>query len=136
MHPAITTAMQPTATLSFSKRLLDQLRDRMRYLHFSLQTEEAYVYWVKFFIRWHGLRHPREMGAKEVEAFLVMLSRRSDITPSSQQQALNALIFLYRDFLEIRLSWFRNVHTPPRRQRLQAKVPPPSRAVAQQSFAY
>jgi hypothetical protein len=108
----------------------------MRYLHFSLQTEEAYVYWVKYFIRWHGLRHPREMGAKEVEAFLVMLARRSDIPPSSQQQALNALIFLYRDFLEIRLSWFRNVHTPPRRRQTQVKAPTPSRAVAQQSFAY
>jgi hypothetical protein len=130
-------AMQPTATLSFSKRLLDQLRDRMRYLHFSLQTEEAYVYWVKYFIRWHGLRHPREMGAKEVEAFLVMLARRNDVTPSSQQQALNALIFLYRDFLEIRLSWFRNVHTPPRRRRLQVEAPAPSpRMTAQQSFAY
>lgn len=128
--------MQPTATLSFSKRLLDQLRDRMRYLHFSLQTEEAYVYWVKFFIRWHGLRHPREMGAKEVEAFLVMLARRSDISPSSQQQALNALIFLYRDFLEIRLSWFRNVHLPSPRRRTQVKTPPTSRMAAQQSFAY
>lgn len=127
--------MKPTATLSFSKRLLDQLRDRMRYLHYSLQTEEAYVYWVKFFIRWHGLRHPREMGAKEVEAFLVMLARRSDITPSSQQQALNALIFLYRDLLEIRLTWFRNVSSPASRRRSQPSLPPPS-ASAQQSFAY
>lgn len=135
--------MQPTATLSFSKRLLDQLRDRMRYLHYSLQTEEAYVYWVKFFIRWHGLRHPREMGAKEVEAFLVMLARRSDITPSSQQQALNALIFLYRDLLEIRLTWFRNVSTPARRRARPSQAPStaaPSMAqqsgAAQQSFAY
>lgn len=107
----------------------------MRYLHYSLQTEEAYVYWVKFFIRWHGLRHPREMGAKEVEAFLVMLARRSDITPSSQQQALNALIFLYRDLLEIRLSWFRNMSFPAVRRRTQPKPPPPV-ASAQQSFAY
>jgi hypothetical protein len=128
--------MQPTATLSFSKRLLDQLRDRMRFLHFSLQTEEAYVYWVKFFIRWHGLRHPREMGAKEVEAFLVMLARRSDVSPSSQQQALNALIFLYRDFLEIRLSWFRNVYLPSPRRRTQVKTSPAPRMAAQQSFAY
>jgi Phage integrase, N-terminal SAM-like domain len=57
-------------------RLLDQVRERIRYLHYSLSTETTYVHWVKFFVRWHGrnsggpMRHPREMGAREVEAFL------------------------------------------------------------------
>ncbi len=53
-----------------STRILDQIRERIRYLHFSRSTEDAYLYWCRFFIRWSGTRHPREMGAKEVEAFL------------------------------------------------------------------
>ena len=57
-----------------STRLLDQLRERLRYLHYSLQTEKNYVYWVRWFIRWHGVRHPKDMGGKEVEAFLSMLA--------------------------------------------------------------
>jgi uncharacterized protein YfbU (UPF0304 family) len=60
-----------------STRLLDQVRERIRYLHYSLSTETTYVHWVKFFVRWNGrkgkMRHPREMGALEVEAFLTML---------------------------------------------------------------
>ena len=66
------------APLLHSTRLLDQLRERIRYLHYSFQTEKAYVYWARFFIRWHGrngsMRHPREMGQPEVEAFLSMLA--------------------------------------------------------------
>jgi uncharacterized protein YfbU (UPF0304 family) len=61
-----------------STRLLDQVRERSRYLHYSLQTEKAYLHWVRFFIRWHGrcdkMRHPRDMGKAEVEAFLTMLA--------------------------------------------------------------
>ena len=61
-----------------STRLLDQMRERIRYLHYSLSTEKVYLYWVKFFIRWHGrnsaMRHPRDMGSPEVEAFLTMLA--------------------------------------------------------------
>jgi len=53
------------------RRLLDQLREQLRYLHYSLRTEEAYVHWVRAFVRWSGLRHPRQMGAAEVQAFLL-----------------------------------------------------------------
>jgi Phage integrase, N-terminal SAM-like domain len=64
----------PTPPL-VSKRLLDQVRERLRYMHYSLQTEKSYVYWIKFFILWHGrmgpMRHPREMGGTEVEALRV-----------------------------------------------------------------
>ena len=56
-------------------RLLGQLRERLRYLHYSLRTEQAYVYWVRHFIRFHGMRHPREMAQTEVEAFLTMWPR-------------------------------------------------------------
>ena len=59
-----------------SVKLLDQLRKRIRYLHYSRRTEEAYVYWVKAFVRWHGLRHPAEMGGPEVEAYLTYLAVR------------------------------------------------------------
>ena len=51
-----------------STRLLDQVRERARYLHYSLRTEKAYLYWIRYFVRWHGLRHPRDMGAPEVQA--------------------------------------------------------------------
>ena len=68
--------MKPGKPILQSVRLLDQLRERIRYLHYSLSTEKAYVYWVRFFIRWQGrggvMRHPRDMGAPEVEAFLTM----------------------------------------------------------------
>jgi len=57
-----------------STRLLDQLREQIRYLHYSLRTEEAYVYWVKNFIRFHGLKHPRDMGQAEIESFLTYLA--------------------------------------------------------------
>ena len=57
-----------------STRLLDQLRERLRYVHYSLSTERSYVYWVRGFIRFHGLRHPREMGGPEVESFLSWLA--------------------------------------------------------------
>ena len=66
--------MKPRNPPLQSTRLLDQLRERVRYLHYSLSTEKVYLYWVRFFIRWHGVRHPRDMGAPEVESFLSMLA--------------------------------------------------------------
>jgi Phage integrase, N-terminal SAM-like domain len=84
-----------------SIRLLDQVRERIRYLHYSLQTEKAYLHWVGFFIRWHGrdaaMRHPRDMGAAEVEAFLTMLATERHVSASTHHQALSSLLFLYRE---------------------------------------
>lgn len=85
-------------------RLLDQLRAAMLRHHFSLKTEQAVVYWVKFFIRWHGMQHPRELGNREIEAFLSMLRQRSDLPPSSWAQAASALTFLYREVLGMAVS--------------------------------
>ena len=87
-----------SGTPSFtSTRLLDQLRERLRYLHYSLQTEKAYLYWVRFLIRWHGrggvMRHPRDMGAAEVEAFLNMITNDRQVSPSTHNQALSAILF-------------------------------------------
>ena len=98
-------------------RLLDQLRERIRYLHYSLQTERAYLYWARFFIRWHGrggvMRHPRDMGATEVEAFLNMLANERQISPSTHNQALSALLFLYREVLAVDLPWLNGLNRPP-----------------------
>jgi integrase len=70
-----------------STRQLDQVRERIRYLHYSLQTEKAYLYWARYFIRWHGrggtLRHPRYMGQAEVEAFLTMLAVERQVSPAT-----------------------------------------------------
>lgn len=78
-----------------STRVLAQLRERLRLLHYSLRTEEVYVYWVKAFIRFHGVRHPAEMAGPEVEAFLTHLAHDRNVAPSTHSQALSALLFFY-----------------------------------------
>ena len=95
-----------------SARLLDQVRERARYLHYSLSTEKAYLYWVRFFIRWHQLKHPRDMGAPEVEAFLTMLATQRRVSTSSHNQALSALLFLYREVLVTDLPWMDGIKRP------------------------
>lgn len=90
-------------------RLLDQVRARMRRLGLSLRTEEAYVGWIRRFILAHGKRHPREMGAREVESFLTLLAVRDGVSASTQNQALAALLFLYRQVLDQDLPWMDNV---------------------------
>ncbi|MHB0975343.1 MAG: integron integrase [Thiobacillus sp.] len=98
-------AKPDTATVSDKPRLLDQMRALIRVKHYSLRTEKTYLYWVKFFIRWNGMRHPADMGAPEVEAFLSMLANERNVAASTQNQALAALLFLYRDLLDIDLPW-------------------------------
>jgi len=87
-------------------RLLDQVREIIRVKHYSIRTEEAYVQWIKRFIFFHGKRHPREMGATEIEAFLTDLAVRGKVAGSTQNQALNALVFLYQKVLHIELGEF------------------------------
>src|SRR5438876_4206967 len=82
-------------------RLLDQVREVLRLKHYSIRTEEAYVQWIKRFIFFHGKRHPREMGAREIEMFLTDLAVRGKVAASTQNQALNALVFLYKEVLHI-----------------------------------
>jgi integron integrase len=95
-----------------SARLLDQVRERARYLHYSLSTEKAYLYWIRFFIRWQQMKHPRDMGAAEVEAFLTMLATERRVSSSSHNQALSALLFLYREVLAIALPWMDGIKRP------------------------
>ena len=84
-------------------RLLDQVRNKLRVLHYAIRTEEAYVEWIRRFILFHNKRHPREMGAKEIEAFLTHLAVDGHVAASTQTQALSALLFLYRSILQIEL---------------------------------
>ena len=106
------TAATPSSTL------VDVLRREIRTRHMSLRTEDTYVYWVRDFVRFHGRRHPREMGAAEVEAYLTMLANGRRVAASTHNQALSALLFLYRAVLKVELPWLDNLQRPRRSQRL------------------
>jgi site-specific recombinase XerD len=82
-----------------SKKLLDQVGDAIRLKHYSYRTEQAYVGWIKRYIYFHDMRHPSEMGAAGVEAFLTHLAVKEHVAASTQNQALSALLFLYREVL-------------------------------------
>ena len=96
----------------------------MRLKHLSRRTEEAYEAWIRRFIRFHGRRHPREMGKQEVEAFLTHLAVERNVAPSTQNQALGALLFLYRDVLRCELGWLDGVERPRRPKRLPVVLTP------------
>ena len=74
-------------------KLLDQVRDRLRVKHYSMKTETIYVHWIKRFILFHGKRHPADMGSSEIEAFLTHLAVDGQVSASTQNQALSALLF-------------------------------------------
>jgi integron integrase len=101
-----------------STRLLEQVRERVRYLHYSLSTEKAYIYWVRWFVRFHHLRHPRDMGAAEAKAFLTMLATERKVASSTHNQALSALLFLYREVLDLELPWLDGLQRPTRPKRI------------------
>jgi hypothetical protein len=84
-------------------RLLDQVRQVLRVRHYAIKTEQCYIEWIRRFILFHGKRHPRDMGAAELEQFLTDLAVRGHVSASTQNQALNALVFLYKQVLEIEL---------------------------------
>jgi integron integrase len=107
-----------------STRLLGQVREQARYLHYSLRTEKAYVYWVRLFVRWHGLKHPRDMGPAEVQAFLTMLASERNVSSSTHNQALSALLFLYREVLGIDLPWLQDLDRPRYTRRIPTVLTP------------
>ena len=90
-------------------KLLDQVRDRLRVKHYSLRTEGAYLAWIRRYILFHNKRHPREMGKVEVEVFLSDLAVHWKVAASTQNQALAACLFLYREVLAIDLPWLDHV---------------------------
>ena len=85
------------------RKLLDRVRDRIRVKHYSYRTEETYVQWIRRFILFHNKRHPSEMGGDEVNAFLTYLAVDENVAASTQNQALSAILFLYREVLELDL---------------------------------
>ena len=99
-------------------KLLDQVRERIRTKHYSIRTETQYVHWIRRFILFHGKKHPKDMGAPEVEAFLTHLAVEDHVAAATQNQALSALLFLYREVLGIDLPWLDNVTRAKRPQRL------------------
>ena len=90
-------------------KLLEQVRQRLRVGHYSLRTEQTYLPWIKRYILFHGKRHPREMGKAEIEAFLTHLAVERHVSAATQNQALNAILFLYRSVLEIDMPWMTDV---------------------------
>ena len=96
-------------------KLIDQVRDRLRVKHYSIRTEQVYVDWIRRYIFFHDKRHPKDMGAEDVEAFLTHLAVAGKVAAATQNQAKSALLFLYREVLAIQLPWLENI--------TQAKAP-------------
>ncbi|PYJ49789.1 MAG: hypothetical protein DME87_08360 [Verrucomicrobia bacterium] len=114
-------------------KLLDQVRNVIRIKHYSIRTEQAYVDWIKRFILFHGKRHPGEMAEEEVAQFLTHLARDMNVAASTQNQALSALLFLYKEVLKHEIGWLEKVE--------RAKKPPKlpvvlSRSEVKEIFAH
>ena len=105
-----------SSTPQQSGKLESQLIESMRIKQFARSTEETYTYWYRWFVRFHQLRHPKTMGAKEIEAFLTHLARNRGVARSTQNQALNALIFLHREVLRIDVEGIHALRARIRRQ--------------------
>ena len=103
-----------------TKRLVDRVREEIRTRHYSLQTEKAYWYWIRYFVLFHKKRHPAEMGAAEVTAFLSWLATERDVAAATQNQALSALLFLYKHVLGRALPWLEDLVRAQRPVRLPA----------------
>jgi len=105
-------------------KLLDQMRAELRVSHYSIRTEHAYLDWVRRFILFHGKRHPKEMGANEVGAFLSHLAVDRSVSPSTQNQAKSAILFLYKRVLNIELPWLDEVVQAKRKTHLPVVLTP------------
>ena len=116
--PSTGAGADTVATDAPPRRLLDQVRERVRYLHYSIRTEEAYVHWVRAFVRFHGLRHPKGMGGEQVQAFLTWPSVERHVSASSHRQALSALLFLFQQVFGQQLPWMAEINRPQRKPRL------------------
>lgn len=99
-------------------RLLDQVREAIRTRHYSIRTEESYIRWIREYILFSGKRHPEQLGAKEVSAFVSHLAVKRKVAASTQNQALSALLFLYREVLDHPIEWVDDVERAKRPKRL------------------
>ena len=95
--------------MSRKSPLLASVRHKIRLLHYSIRTEQSYLYWIKYYIRFHDRRHPKELGVAEIESFLTHLAVSRNVSASTQNQALSAILFLYQKVLEIDLPSLENV---------------------------
>ena len=105
-------------------RLLEQLRATIRVRHYSIRTEDVYADWARRFILFHGKRHPRDLGAAEVGAFLTHLAVARQVAASTQNQAKSALLFLYREVLGVQLPWLDEIVVAKDRRRLPVVLTP------------
>jgi len=110
--------VEPSGGSGRKRKLLDQVSDAIRTRHYSYRTEQAYVGWIKRYILFHGKRHPAEMGKAEIERFLTALAVQRRVAPSTQNQALAAILFLYKDVLERDPGWLDDIVRAKRPQRL------------------
>ena len=116
-YPPQTAVISGSAPAA-APRLLDEVRRRLRLKHYSLRTESIYIGWIRRFILANAKRHPRDMGASEVEGFLSHLAVSGHVAASTQNQALSALLFLYREVLGITLPWMETMVRAKRPQRV------------------
>jgi hypothetical protein len=86
------------------KKLLDVVRDKIRFKHYSISTEKTYVFWIKYYILFHQKRHPIDLDKKEIEDFLTFLAVTKKVSPTTQNQVFFALLFLYREVLGVNIS--------------------------------
>jgi integron integrase len=114
----ITAAPSPAIHRAEAPRLQQQVVDAIRTRHYSRRTEQAYWHWTKQFVLWSGKRHPLEMGAPEIGRFLTWLATERDVSASTQRQALSALLFLYKDVLQVDLPWVDGIVHAKQAQRL------------------
>jgi integrase len=98
--------------------LFEVAREKIRTRHLAFRTEQAYLHWMRRYVKFHGRRHSRDMGSAEVETFLTHLAVEAKVAASTQNQALQALLFLYRQVLEVELPWLENVTRAYRPKRL------------------
>jgi site-specific recombinase XerD len=106
------------ATLCHPPKLLEQVIAKIRFKHYSCRTEQSYSHWIKLFILFHNKRHPKEMGAPEIEVFLSALATNLNVAASTQNLALSSILFLYKEVLAIDLPWLDNIAHAKKPQRL------------------
>ncbi len=111
-------AILPSPQKPHKPKLLDQVRDVIRRKHCSIRTEQSYLDWIRRFILFHGKRHPAQMAEAEVTGFLTHLARDGGVAASTQNQALSALLFLYKEVLKQELGWLKNVERAKKPARL------------------
>lgn len=109
---------------SAKPRLLDQVRDEIRVRHYSLRTEQAYLQWIKRYILFHNKQHPRDLGADHIQSFLTYLAARRNVSASMQNQALSAILFLYRHVLKLDVDWLNNFQQAKKTKRLPVVFTP------------